>query len=58
MKKASLLLLSLLASHLLWAQDRATPEDAKLTDMFLDYWPIILLPIFMLVVYKFWSRKK
>ena len=56
MKKKLGVLITLLPLNKLMAQD--TQDDANLTDMFLDYWPIILLPIFMLVVYKFWTRKK
>ena len=25
---------------------------------FLDYWPIVLVPIFVIVVYRFWKKRK
>jgi hypothetical protein len=25
---------------------------------FLDYWPIVLLPIFIVVLYRFWKKRK
>jgi membrane protein DedA with SNARE-associated domain len=33
-------------------------ESQKIMVPFSDYWPVLLLPIFVIVVYRIWKRKK
>ncbi|SEI92259.1 hypothetical protein SAMN05192553_101862 [Cyclobacterium xiamenense] len=39
---------------LMQAQDGNSGESLP----FLDYWPIVLLPIFVIVLYRFWKKRK
>ncbi|KEO74213.1 hypothetical protein EL17_08750 [Anditalea andensis] len=32
--------------------------DNELTDLFISYWPVVLLPIFMIVLWKFYRGRK
>ena len=53
-------ILLFLYSSILFAQEspRPTAEEAETTDLFLTYWPVVLLPIFMIVIWGAYRRRK
>ncbi|WP_209330159.1 hypothetical protein [Lunatimonas salinarum] len=50
-----LLLFLLLVGNSLFAQQALSNTEEY---PFLDYWPVLLLPIFGFLVYGFWKRSK
>ncbi|HSJ66748.1 MAG TPA: hypothetical protein VK921_03695 [Anditalea sp.] len=59
MKKIILTTLLFLNTLLLFAQETVptTTADTELTDLFLNYWPVVLLPIFMIVIWGAYRRR-
>lgn len=59
MKKSLLTTLLFLNIALLFAQEAApnTNSDTELTELFLNYWPVVLLPIFMIVIWGAYRRR-
>jgi len=56
--KLSVILL-LITSNYLFAQQNTpgTTQDTEMTDLFLTYWPVVLLPIFMIVIWGAYRRR-
>ncbi|MFC4874009.1 hypothetical protein [Negadavirga shengliensis] len=40
------------------AQNGGGSQEVRVSYPFSDYWPVLLLPIFVIVVYRIWKRKK
>jgi hypothetical protein len=59
MKGKLLACLLFLTSTRLFAQQNtpAGTQDTELTDLFLTYWPVVLLPIFMIVIWGAYRRR-
>jgi len=59
MKKSLLAILLFLHTVFLLAQQTTptTTADPEMTDLFLTYWPVVLLPIFMIVIWRVYRRR-
>jgi hypothetical protein len=59
MKKSILAALLFLNTLLLFAQGTApaTQSDTEMSDLFLTYWPVVLLPVFMIVIWRVYRRR-
>ncbi|MBS9525234.1 hypothetical protein KIH41_10570 [Litoribacter ruber] len=56
MKKSLLFTLLAVLPLILFAQGETADED--LSDLFLTYWPVILLPIFMIVIFRYYRKRR
>jgi len=54
MKKSLLAAILFLNTFILFAQQTSptATTDPELTDLFLTYWPVVLLPVFMIVIWR------
>ncbi|WP_185974372.1 hypothetical protein [Litoribacter populi] len=55
MKKTLLSPLLAMLPMFTFAQDQTADQD--LTDLFLTYWPVVLLPIFMVVIFRYYRKR-
>lgn len=58
MKKISLLPLLFLFNIAFAQQEIETENDQEMSNFFMTYWPIIILPIFMVVIWGAYRRRK